>query len=243
MKQFLAILLTLAMCFGMAACASAPAEPEEPEEPDIFAKSEGVMTHEEFVAAPAGSEVVVETFVQAAQAWWDGKLTAYTQDDAGGYFLRDLNCSEEDAALLVPGAKIKATGTKGEESGEICIENAVIEFEEGEYIAPAADVTALLGSEDMIRHQNEYVSFKDMTVSGEAVYKWDGSGADGDDLYFELEKDGFAYTFMVASYLTGAGTEVYERVKSLKAGDTVDVEAFCYWYEGIMPHVTGITKK
>ena len=242
MKKFLAVLLAMAMVFALAACTSGGSnEPAAEPEVDIFEKSEGVMTYAEYAAADLDTEVTIETFVQATQSWWDNTITAYTQDNEGAYFLYNMACSEEDAAKLVPGTKIKVTGYKSEWSGEVEIVDATFEIEEGEYIAEAEDVTALLGTDDMIQHQNKFVAFKGMTVESEAIYKWDGSGADGDDLYFQVSKDGQTYTFTVESYLCGAGTEVYEGVKALKAGDTVDLEGFCYWYEGLNPHITSVT--
>ncbi|MBO5517617.1 MAG: hypothetical protein J6A42_06025 [Firmicutes bacterium] len=241
MKKIFAVLLALSMVFALAACTSGSNEPAAEPEVDIFAKGEGVMTYAEYAAADLDTEVTVETFVQATQSWWDNTITAYTQDNEGAYFLYNMACSEEDAAKLVPGTKIKVTGFKSEWSGEVEIVDATFEIEEGEYIAEATDVTALLGTDEMIEHQNQFVAFKGMTVESEAIYKWDGSGADGDDLYFQVSKDGQTYTFTVESYLCGAGTEVYEAVKGLKAGDTVDLEGFCYWYEGLNPHITSVT--
>ncbi|MBR3395856.1 MAG: hypothetical protein IKG76_08765 [Firmicutes bacterium] len=241
MKKIFAVLLVLSMVFALAACTSGSNEPAAEPEVDIFAKGEGVMTYAEYAAADLDTEVTVETFVQATQSWWDNTITAYTQDNEGAYFLYNMACSEEDAAKLVPGTKIKVTGFKSEWSGEVEIVDATFEIEEGEYIAEATDVTALLGTDEMIEHQNQFVAFKGMTVESEAIYKWDGSGADGDDLYFQVSKDGQTYTFTVESYLCGAGTEVYEAVKGLKAGDTVDLEGFCYWYEGLNPHITSVT--
>ncbi len=241
MKKIFAVLLALSMVFALAACSSGSNEPAAEPEVDIFEKSEGVMTYAEYAAADLDTEVTVETFVQATQSWWDNTITAYTQDNEGAYFLYNMACSEEDAAKLVPGTKIKVTGFKSEWSGEVEIVDATFEIEEGEYIAEATDVTALLGTDEMIEHQNQFVAFKGMTVESEAIYKWDGSGADGDDLYFQVSKDGQTYTFTVESYLCGAGTEVYEAVKGLKAGDTVDLEGFCYWYEGLNPHITSVT--
>ena len=75
------------------------------------------------------------------------------------------------------------------------------------------------------------------------LYDWDGSGSDGKDLYFNVSKDGATYTFTVESYLTGAGTDVYEAVKALEVGQTVDLEGFLYWYEGANPHITSVTVK
>ena len=241
MKKIFAVLLALSMVFALAACTSGSNEPAAEPEVDIFAKGEGVMTYAEYAATDLDTEVTIETFVQATQSWWDNTITAYTQDNEGAYFLYNMACSEEDAAKLVPGTKIKVTGFKSEWSGEVEIVDATFEIEEGEYIAEATDVTALLGTDEMIEHQNQFVAFKGMTVESEAIYKWDGSGADGDDLYFQVSKDGQTYTFTVESYLCGAGTEVYEAVKGLKAGDTVDLEGFCYWYEGLNPHITSVT--
>lgn len=243
MKKVFAILLACAMVFALAAC-SGGGEPEPEPEVDIFAKSEGVMTYVEYAAAAAGTEVTVEAFVQAAQSWWNNTVTVYAQDNEGGYYLYEMACSEEDAEKLVPGTKIKATGEKSEEYGEVKIVNAAFEIEEdATYIAPPLDVTAVLDTEDMIKYQNMYVLFSDMEVVGEPVFEWDNSGVDGDDIYFQVEKDGQVFTFMVESYLTGSGTDVYETVKKLQKGDKVDLEGFCYWFDGLTPHITGVTMK
>ena len=45
------------------------------------------------------------------------------------------------------------------------------------------------------------------------------------------------------SYLCGEETEVYQTVTNLKVGDTIDVEGFLYWYNGMQPHVTSVTVK
>jgi hypothetical protein len=75
------------------------------------------------------------------------------------------------------------------------------------------------------------------------LYKWDGSGSDGDDLYFNVSSNGQTYTFTVESYLCDNTTEVYNTVKNLNIGDTVDMEGFLYWYEGVNPHITSVTVK
>ena len=112
MKKIFAVLLALSMVFALAACTSGSNEPAAEPEVDIFAKGEGVMTYAEYAAADLDTEVTVETFVQATQSWWDNTITAYTQDNEGAYFLYNMACSEEDAAKLVPGTKIKVTGVK-----------------------------------------------------------------------------------------------------------------------------------
>ena len=212
-------------------------------------KSEGVMTHEEYVAAELDTEVVVETYVQAKQSWWEDKATLYTQDEDGAYFIYNVECSAEDYEKLVPGQKIKVTGYKSEWSGEVEIIDAAFEIEEGNFIAEVEDVTDLLGKDELIDHQNEYVAFKGMTVEASTdadgneaafLYNWDGSGTEGDDLYFNVSKDGETYTFTVESYLCGSDTDVYKAVQELQVGDVVDLEGFLYWYEGANPHITAV---
>lgn len=268
MKKLTVLLLTCALTLGMAGCGGSEGSKEDSnasdsttasdtaddaanaEDEDV--KSEGVMTYEEYAAADVDSEVVVETYVQAKQAWWEDKATLYTQDKDGAYFIYELPCSEEDYEKLTPGTKIKVTGYKAEWSGEFEIIDATYEIEEGNYIAEAEDVTSLLGKDELIDKQNMFVSFKGMTVeaadpdnAGDAayLYSWDGSGQDGDDLYFNVSLDGQTYTFVVESYLCDNTTDVYKAVKELKVGDTVDMEGFLYWYEGVNPHITSITVK
>ncbi|MBR5596075.1 MAG: hypothetical protein IKW30_01550 [Lachnospiraceae bacterium] len=266
MKKIVALTLTIAMAFSMVACGAkteeAPAAVEEAvvettdAETEATAdaetaatedvKSEGVMTYEEYVAAELDTEVVVETYVQAKQSWWDNKATLYTQDKDGAYFVYELPCSEEEYAKLVPGTKIKVTGVKAEWSGEVEIIDATYEILEGSYIAEAEDITALLASEELINHQNEFVSFKGMTV--EASKDAEGNevaflykSEDGDDLYFNVSIDGQTYAFVVEAYLCDNTTDVYNAVKNLQIGDVVDMEGFLYWYNGANPHITSLT--
>ncbi len=216
-------------------------------------KSEGVMTYAEYVAAEIDTQVVIETYVQATQGWWEnegqGVITAYTQDEDGAYFLYNMACAEEDAAKLVPGAKIKVTGYKAEWSGEIEIVDATFELLEGEYIAEALDVTAMLGTDELAAHQNEFVSFKGMTVvaSQDAdgndvafLYNHDGSGQKGSDLYFKVSAGETVYTFTVESYLCGPDTDVYAAVEALQIGDVIDMTGFLYWYNGANPHIVSV---
>ena len=246
MKKLLAMVLVLAMAVSMVACGNAQ------KTVDIHAKSEGVMTYEEYAAAALDSEVVIEAFVQAKQSWWEDKATVYAQDKDGAYFLYNMACSEEDYAKLTQGTKIKVKGYKAEWSGEVEIMDATFEIMEGNYVAEAMDVTELLGSEDLINHQNKFVSFKGMTVEASKdadgnevafLYNWDGSGQDGNDLYFNVSLNGNTYNFTVESYLCDNTTDVYAAVKALEIGDVIDMEGFLYWYEGVNPHITSVTVK
>lgn len=241
MKRFLSIMMValfVLACFG---CTQTD---------DINKKSEGVMTYAEYAAAELESAVVIEAYVQAKQGWWDNKATLYTQDADGAYFIYELPCTEEEYNKMTVGTKMKISGYKAEWAGEVEIIDATWEILEGNYVAEAKDVTALLGSEDLIKSQNMFVAFKGMTLEASKdaegndvpfLYKWDGSGQDGDDLYFNVSVNGNTYNFTVESYLCGKGTDVYEAVKGLKIGDKIDMEGFLYWYEGVNPHITSVT--
>ena len=236
MKKSLILVLVLSFVLAMAG----------------FAMAEEVMTYADYAAADLDTQVVVETYVQAKQSWWDNTATVYTQDEDGAYFLYNMACSEEDYELLTPGTKIRVTGYKSEWSGEVEIIDATFEIIDGEtYVAPVTDVTALLGTDELIAHQNQFVAFKGMTVEAAGqdadgndvafLYNWDGSGTDGNDLYFKVSLDGATYTFTVESYLCDNTTDVYAAVKALNIGDVIDMEGFLYWYEGVNPHITSVT--
>ena len=257
MKKLIAMLLALTMVLAFAGCAKteAPAETTaapvettaaavvETEAPETEAPAAAVMTYEEYAAIEVAEgdfvPVIVETYVQGHQSWWDNKITVYCQSPEGACFVYDMKCSEEDAAKLVPGTKIRVSGYKGEWAGEVEIMDGTFEFvDDGEtYIAEALDVTDLLGTDALIEHQNEFVSFTGMTV--EAIeYK---NGEPGDDIYVTLGVNGASYSFCVEVYLTGTDSDVYTTVGELDVGDVVNVEGFLYWYEGVNPHITAIS--
>ena len=43
--------------------------------------------------------------------------------------------------------------------------------------------------------------------------------------------------------MRGGDTDVYKAVEGLQIGDTVDIDAYLYWYEGPNAHVIGVTVK
>lgn len=233
MKRITALLLVFVMLLGLAACGS-----EDPNK-----KSAGVMSYKEYMDAAVDSEVTIECYVMATQSWWQDTINVYAQDGTGGYFIYNLACSEADAAKLTPGTKIKVKGFKSEWSGEVEVVDGTFEIEKGKWTAAATDVSSKLGTDELANYMNQFVSFKGMKVESEALYKWDGSGVQGDDLYFNVSLNGKTYNFTVESYLCGSETEVYKTVEGLKVGDTVDMEGFLYWYEGPNPHITSVKVK
>ncbi len=259
MKKIVALLLALAMVAALAACAPAGNNPTTTAKPGTTGipttgtptttppptntpdteKGEGVMTFEQFFAAELETEVTIEAYVQATQSWWDNKITVYTQDAEGAYFLYEMPCSEEDAKKLVPGTKIRVTGTKTAWSGEVeIVDITKLEILEGYYFADPVDMTATLGDYDaMMKQMNMLGAFKGMTVEG-IEFK---NGEPGDDIYVNLiAPNGLKFQFCVERYLTGPETEVYKTVSGLNAGDVIDVEGFAYWYENLNAHITNV---
>ena len=244
MKKFLAIVLALTFVFAFVACGK-----KDHEFKDV--KSEGVMTYDEFAAAALESKVTIEGYVQAKQVYSEqyGNTSLYLQDTKGAYFVYRLACTAEEYAKFTEGVKVKIVGYKAVWSGEveiIDVESFSVDSSV-KYTAPVFDATSLLGSDDLIKHQNEKVSFKGLTVKASKdadgnevayLYKWNGTGAEGDDLYFNVALGDKEFQFLVESDLCGADTEVYKAVKNLKVGDTIDLEGFLYWYDGVNPHIT-----
>ena len=252
MKKWFAMLLAVLMVVSLAACTqttptAAPttkpttAPTAKPTEAPTEAPVK-VMTYEEYAAAPLESEVVVETYVQAKQSWWDNKGTFYTQDENGGYYLYNMTCTQEEYNKLVPGTKIRVTGFKSEWAGEVEITDAAFEILEGSYIAEPAEVSAN-DAAGLEQHMNQLVTFKRMTVEAMddgAAFNYKNAEEKSDDLYFRAT-NGDTINFCVEFYLTGKDTDVYKAVEGLKVGDTVDVTCFMYWYNGPNPHVISVT--
>lgn len=242
---FLSLALMVSV-FGLVAC----------QDNNSDAKSEGTLTHEEYMATEIGEEVTIEAYIQGKQSWWSNKATLYLQDNDGGYFVYELTCTEEEYNTdLAIGNKIKVTGVKGEWAGEIEImgqeagAEATWELLKGNKIYEPKDVTLHLGKDSLADFQNMVISLKNLTVVAQAdgtsafYYNYDGSGSQGDDIYVSFTDGTNTITCCLEKYLTGSNTEVYKTAEALKVGDKVNIEGFLYWYEGAQPHVTSIEVK
>ena len=236
MKKLIALLLALTLMVAIVGCEKKPA----------------AMTHEQYVAAANDSEVIVEAYVAAIESWWDGFIQVYALTDEGGYYIYNLACTEEEAAKFVPGTLVRFTGFKGEWAGEVEILDAKYEIvKTTDKTFTADDVTAVFGTDELAKHMNDLVAVKGLTVAASKdangndvafLYKWDGSGSQGDDLYFNVALGDKVFTFTVNVYMVGTGSdsEVYKTIEGLKIGDVIDIEGFLYWYNGAQPHVTSV---
>ena len=260
MKKFLAVVMILAMMLLVfAACGGKTSEESSTEPEQVTSQSETettgevvppddetkVMTHAEYVAAEKDAPVVIEAYLQDKQVYSAqyGNTSLYLQDEVGGYFVYRWACTQEEYDALTVGMKLRVSGFKGDWAGEQEVTDAKVEILSGTYVAEPIDVTALLGTDELINYQNMYVVFNGMTVdayndAGDAfAYK----SEDGSDIYYKVSLNGVTYDFCVESDLRTTGSAPYEAVKAFKVGDVVDVTGFLYWYNGPNPHTTGVT--
>ena len=270
MKKFLSVLLALGLAVSATACAggasssseAASSEPEatpaaesEAATSEAAAATGEVMTYDEYMAAADQEAVTIVSCVQAKQSYYaeQGTATVYLQDEDGAYFAYNMACTQEQYDQMTEGTKIQVSGYKTEWAGEIeIIDGQLDEILEGDtYVAEPVDVTELLGTDELESHQNQKVKFTGLTVAASEIegdeteypflYNWDGSGTEGDDLYFTVAYNGAEYSFVVESDLCDSSTDVYKAVEALEIGQTVDCEGFLYWYEGANPHITSVT--
>ena len=213
------------------------------------------MSFLDFMAAELEAEVTVDSYVQlSAYDAEKGVISFFMEDPAGGrYYVYQMPVTEEEAAQITEGAHLLVSGYKREWSGEVEILEAKFQLLEGQYKSEAKDLTFALSEETILPLlMNSRMSVSAAVVCGtpdaeEALqpflYKWNGSGEAGDDIYFNLLVGGKTYTFVVESSEFDAESDLYKAVQNLKIGDVLDVEAFLYWYEGPQPHVCAISSE
>ena len=271
MKKFLSVLLALGLAVSATACAggaSSSSEAASTSEPEATPAAESeaatseeaaptveVMSYDEYMAAADETAVAIQAYVQAKQSYYaeQGTATVYLQDEDGAYFAYDMACTQEEYDQMTEGTLIQVSGYKTNWAGEIEIMDGKLdEILEGDtYVAEPVDVTELLGTDELESHQNQKVKFTGLTVAPSTIegdtteyaflYNYDGSGTQGDDVYFNVEYNGETYQFLVESYLCDSSTDVYKAVEALEIGQTIDCEGFLYWYEGVNPHITSVT--
>lgn len=271
MKKFLSVLLALGLAVSATACAggaSSSSEAASTSEPEATPAAESeaatseeaaptveVMSYDEYMAAADETAVAIQAYVQAKQSYYaeQGTATVYLQDEDGAYFAYDMACTQEEYDQMTEGTLIQVSGYKTNWAGEIEIMDGQLdEILEGDtYVAEPVDVTELLGTDELESHQNQKVKFTGLTVAPSTIegdtteyaflYNYDGSGTQGDDVYFNVEYNGETYQFLVESYLCDSSTDVYKAVEALEIGQTIDCEGFLYWYEGVNPHITSVT--
>ncbi|MBR0416471.1 MAG: hypothetical protein IJI56_01525 [Firmicutes bacterium] len=244
MKKFLAIILALVMVLSFAACGK---KDPKPAEVDPNAKDQGVLTHSEFIAAADGTDVTIEGFITAFihQDSWGNSCNLMLQDGDGAYFVYKLEYEDSVAGKLEVGQKVKVSGIRTAWAGEneIKEKTGTVEILDGTYTFDYKDVTEFFGKDEITDYQNMKVKISGAKVVSPALYKWDGSGEKGDDLYITFEINGSEYQFLVETDLFGADSDVYKAVEALTVGQTVDLEGFLYWYNTPQMWIVNVTVK
>ncbi len=243
MKKYLAIILALVMVLSFAACGK---KDPKPAEVDPNAKDQGVLTHSEFIAAADGTDVTIEGFITAkidGTAW--GNCSLILQDGDGAYYVYRMPIEADEFSKLEVGQKVKVSGVRTAWAGENEIKEATGSYEivEGTYTFDYKDVTELVGKDELVDLQNIKARINGAKVVSAPMYKWDGSGEKGDDLYVTFEINGAEYPFLVETDVCNGDSDVYKAVEALTVGQTVDLEGFLYWYNIPQMWIVNVTVK
>ncbi len=211
------------------------------------------LTYSEFVAAPLDSNVVVKSYVQDNESWWDGKITLYLQDKDGAILAYNTICTKEQANEITKGVCVRVEGKKVEWSGEVEISDANLTIlkDEEKYVAQATDLTNGFSNETVkTNHPNQLFKVKgkvqaklDKDNNPRSYFNnWDNSGqVDACDTYFDIKVGDNKFTFNVRRYLRGSDTVVYKASRELVIGFEYEFTAYAYIYNNeVQARVIGI---
>ncbi len=222
---------------------------------NVSDKSEGVMTYAQYMAAEKDDPVTIEAYIQAKQYFWTNSepnnTSLYLADPDGAYFCYQLPCTQADFDAMTIGSKIRVTGYKTfyKDLPEVDKRDATFELvDDGvRYIADTKDLTDVFANGEPFDYVGQkFCATAVIAPIGENqafLYNYNGAGSRGSDLYFNVSIGEKTYQFLVESSLCNQDTEVYAAVEALKVGDTVELEGFLYWYNGVNPHITSVTVK
>ena len=249
MKKTLSLILALMMVLVLfAACGE-----KDPEH----------QTYEEYMATEDGKDVTILSYVQYKTPYSADYKNAslYLADETGAYYVYRVNFETQADYDAVPvGAKVLVKGLKGIWSGEheVAEGSATVEVIGKETKKMAAkEIAANATAADLEKDMNKLVAMKGAVVASSSMkdpanssatiesaflYKWDGSGSQGDDIYFNIVFNGTTYNFVVETDVSNKDSDAYKAVEALKVGDKIDLEGFMYWYNGAQMQVTACKK-
>lgn len=250
LRKIFSLVFILFLVFALVACNKNTDDnkPVDNDEPVLVNYAEYVKTNKD-------AKVIVKAYVQAKDVFKadevdasKGKASLYLADADGGYFAYEVSMTKAEYDALEVGAFVEVTGVKAEWKGEVELSSATLKTLEGEKKTfDAIDLTDKM--DDAEKNMNRLVKINGLTVVGHGseglpfTYTWGGGGERGSDLYVDLALNGKIYTFVVETDLKDENTDVYKAVEALKLGETVDIEGFAYWYEGLQIQLTKVTGK
>ena len=247
-KKLMAVGLVLAMVFSFASCKQ-NTEPTVETVP-ILVEDGSTLTYNEFLATNAGTEVCVAGYVQAKMDYvvenTNTSLFIKDQTSDNAYFVFNAQMTQDMYNLIVEGTPVRITGTKTVFSGEVEIANATVEILSAEpVIANTIDITSVFPSSasDYMNRKIQLTGFTVKAFDDGAVfhYGYNGTGSNGDAIYFQAEYNGNTHLFVVNQYLTNPSTSVYTAVQGLTDGQVITIQGFMYFYDNPLVMVTSIT--
>jgi len=247
MKKLLVLLFAIVCVFALASCNKEENPSDKDNDKDKDPGTVTVNSYAEFMAAEDGDDVVIEGYIQAVQTFVPayGNITFYMADNDGSYYVYRAPSDQELADKLVPGAHVRVAGEKGEWAGEPEIKEGtgVVTVLEGtKTVNEALDASACVTSDDLRDFINKLVKIENAIVTKAPLYKWNGSGQKGDDLYIGFNVNGTDYTFLIETDLTGSTGALYEAGEALQVNDIVTIEGFMFWYDAPQMQLTKIEK-
>jgi len=230
------------------------------EENSVSEKSVDPVTHDGFMRAKAGADIIVEGYLQAwTYDTQNGYAGLFIMNDEGSFYAYKARCDDLTSAGFTEGAGIRITGKKAYRDGFHMIdEGAAVELIDGNMIYPAVEIgEEITDISAMTKLQGARVAVKRATVvapdtladgkDAAFLYGPDGSGLAGSnsDLYIYLQPAGMEdayFTFKVESDEIAEGSGTYTAATELSIGDVIDIEGFMYWDHGPQIHIHSITK-
>lgn len=210
-----------------------------------------IMSFSDFLIADEDSPVTAEGYIQAKDAWHEGFCSVYVQNEEGAYYLERLHCSQDEYQSLHVGRKIRISGYKSHWNDSLEISDATFQVLDGEWFAKAIDATEMIGTDELILHQNEKAFFRNMTIEampdGYSVfyYGWDNTKQNVEDaeIFFRASSDDMICDFTIKPSFCQKEQEILQILKSLHVGDTVDLTGYLRFYNGALPRIVEIVPK
>ena len=202
-----------------------------------------VMTFAQFQEAAVDSDVVIKSYVQDFESWWDGKMTLYLQDKDGAVFAHETKCTEEESKEISKGVCVRLEGKKSvwNDMTEVSGGTMRVLKDEEKYVATTTAYEAADFTNDKLKADCgklfKVTATIEPSVKGEEevpfLYNWNGAGeVDGSDIYFNVKVGNNPFTFNVRRYLRDSSTDVYKAAKKLIIGFDYELTGYVYMYEG-----------
>lgn len=249
-KKAAAIILTaVIVILSFAGCSANKNNEQSTEsvsESELSSEEASKVVFAEFISAKNGTPVEVKAFVQAKTVLDGGKggeISLYAQSVNGAYYIENMKVSGDEYEKLTEGREIAVRGIKSDSDGWIKISSPeLVSIGEKIYVADPVAMTKGYQTGDLYSMLNEKLSFTNLTVTSSEdadsnevpfIYKRDGTGEEGDDIYFTASDGKSECMFVVSSKFNPSYSDLYKTCQSLKTGDIINVTGFMGWSDNL----------